>query len=104
MFLVACDSNQVNFTGIKVFDDQFNVALETKEKQRIKELKALFNDKAEYKEIAPNFKYLIEFNTSNGSERWKYSIDGYTQKHSQEDLRIYALFNKDQFNELAKVN
>ncbi len=104
MFLTACNNNHVNFSGIKVFDSQFNVALETDEKNKINQLKKLFNHKTEFNEIAPNFKYLIEFETPSGIERWKYSSKGFAQKHSTEDLRIFALLDKEQFNQLAQIN
>ena len=102
--LVACKSNHVSFDGIKVFDGRFNVALETNEKEKINKLETLFNDRVEFNEIAPTFKYLIEFNTPGGTERWKYSQQGYTQKYNPEDQRIFALLNKEQFNELAHIN
>ena len=104
LVLSGCNSGTVDFNAIKVFDSQFNIALETGEENRIKELKVLFNNKAEFNEMAPNFRYLIEFNTSAGTERWRYSSNGYTQKYSQEDQTIYALLNKDKFNELAHIN
>ncbi len=86
LVLSGCNSGEVNFNAIKVFDGQFNIALETSEKNRIKELNDLFNHKAKFNEMAPNFKYLIEFTTSDGTERWRYSSNGYTQKYSQEQV------------------
>ncbi len=104
MYLTACNNNQVSFSGIKVFDSQFNVALETDDKDTINKLEALFNDKTEFNEMAPDFKYLIELKTSGGTERWRYSRKGYIQKYSKEDQRIFALLDKDQFNKLAHIN
>lgn len=104
MFLSACSSNYVEFTGIKVIDDKFDISLETNNKEQVEALEALFNDRMIDNHLAPEFKYLIEIATAEGSTRWKYSIDGFMQLHAQGEQPIYALINRNEFNQMVNID
>ncbi len=103
LFLMGCNNSNIDFKAVKVFDGQYNVALETNDTNKIEALKAMFNQKVEETGLAPNFKYLIELKTDDGIERWRYSSDGYLMKYSQEDHRIFAVIDNIKFNQLAKI-
>lgn len=99
----GCSNDYTHFSSIKVINKESKVVLQSADKDQVETLESVFNDKTQSQEAAPNFDYLLELETPQGIQRWKYSSSGYARMYKQGDVPIYYLMEKDQFNRLANI-
>ncbi len=75
--LSACGNDHPKLIQFKAFDDKFNTVIDTKDPEKLETISALFHDRKLVEGVAADFKYLMDFTTAEGTERWRCSPNGY---------------------------
>ena len=103
MMLVSCGGKQAAFSHIIVKSDRLGVLLDTKDAETLASLQDIFYDKEEQPDGGPEFRFLIDITTSEGTVRWQYSLDGYIRNYEEAASMIYLLKDVAAFNRAAKI-
>lgn len=105
LLLTACSGGTPKLTQFTAINDRYETVYQTKNKSDLTTISQLFYDRYESNEIAANFQYLLDITTTENTERWRCSANGYCQKRvtdEQANLKIYRL---ERYRELyEKIN
>ena len=105
--LSSCGNDYPKLTQFKAFDERFNTVIDTKDSAELKEFSELFFSRTEADDALDdlNFNYLIDITTTEGSQRWRCSENGYCQERKQGATPHREIFFLERYKELyTKAN
>lgn len=101
--IISCGGNDLKISHMIVKNDRLGIILDTEKQAELKILSKIFSEKIKTPNAGPEFRYLIDITTSEGTERWQYSLEGYIRNYDQSNSIIYKLNDVTLFNRTVNI-
>ncbi len=103
--LSAC-SDHPQLTQFKAFDERFNTVIDTTDADKLSTLSELFYDRRQTDDLTADlgFKYLFDITTSEGTERWSCTTNGYCKERVEGFVSSIEIFYLERYKELYALS
>ncbi len=101
LMLSGCDERQ-KIIQFKAFDERFNTVIDTTDAKKLSTFSELFYDRRQAENLTADlgFKYLFDVTTSEGTERWSCTTNGYCKERVEGFVSTIEIFYLERYKEL----